>query len=62
MNNAETVVITGSARTPIGDFTGCLSPCSATQLGAVAIKGALRRCDINPHQIDEVLMGCVLTA
>ncbi len=62
MNNAETVVITGSARTPIGDFTGCLSPCSATQLGAVAIKGALRRCDIKPDQIDEVLMGCVLTA
>mgnify|MGYP002529905048 FL=1 len=62
MNNAEAVFIVGSARTPMGDFTGSLSQCSATELGAVAIKGALQRCGVKSDQIDEVLMGCVLTA
>ena len=62
MSKHESVVITGYARTPIGDFQGCLSQLKADELGAVAIKGALNRAGVEAPQVDEVLMGCVLTA
>lgn len=55
----EVVVISG-ARTPIGSFLGSLSTLPAPQLGATAIKGALARARLQPDQVDEVLMGCVL--
>ncbi len=55
----EVYVISG-ARTPIGSFMGDLSSISATKLGALAIKEALKRAGIQPEQVDEVLMGCVL--
>lgn len=58
----ESIVITGSARTPMGEFLGCLSQIKAYELGAFAIKGALKRSCVEPQQIDEVLMGCVLSA
>ncbi len=58
----ESIVITASARTPIGEFLGCLSQIKAYELGAFAIKGALKRSCVEPQQIDEVLMGCVLSA
>ncbi len=56
------VVITGSARTPMGDFLGCLNQVKTYELGSTAIKGALKRSSIDPQQVDEVLMGCVLSA
>lgn len=56
------VVIVGAARTPIGAFLGALSPLSAPQLGAAAIKGALVRSGLAPDEVDEVIMGNVLSA
>jgi acetyl-CoA C-acetyltransferase len=55
----ETVIVTG-ARTPVGSFNGVLSAFSAPQLGAIAIKEAVKRAKIEPSQINEVIMGCVL--
>jgi len=56
----EAVIVSG-ARTPIGAFLGSLSSLSAPQLGAKAIMAAVERATIAPDQIDEVIMGCVLT-
>jgi acetyl-CoA C-acetyltransferase len=56
------VVIVSAARTPIGSFMGGLSTVSATQLGAVAIKGALDKINLDPNEVDEVLMGNVVQA
>ena len=57
------VVIVSAARTPIGSFQGALSGVSTPELGAVAIKGALKRApNLDPKLIDEVIMGCVLPA
>ena len=56
------VVIVGAARTAIGSFSGSLAQVSAPKLGAVAIKAALERAGVAPAAVDEVLMGCVLTA
>jgi len=61
MNN-KTVYIVSAVRTPIGSFGGVLKSFSATQLGAIAIKAAVERAGLQPKQIDEVLMGCVLQA
>lgn len=61
-NQNNAVVIAGFARTPLGNFQGCLSTLSAPDLGAVAIKAAVTRAGIPDDSIDEVLMGCVLTA
>ncbi|MCB1215217.1 MAG: acetyl-CoA C-acetyltransferase [Deltaproteobacteria bacterium] len=55
-------VIVSAARTPIGSFLGSLSSLSAPQLGAVAIKSAVERAGIKPDQVEEVIMGNVLTA
>ena len=56
------VVIVSAVRTPIGSFMGGLSTVSAPQLGAVAIKGALNKINLNPELIDEVIMGIVVQA
>ncbi len=56
------VVIVAMARTPIGSFLGGLSAMSAPQLGAVAIKGALNKINLDPKLVDEVFMGNVLQA
>ena len=61
MNN-KTVYIVSAVRTPIGSFGGVLKSFSAIQLGAIAIKAAVERAGLQPSQIDEVLMGCVLQA
>lgn len=61
MNN-RTVYIVSAVRTPMGSFGGSLKDLSATQLGAVAIKGAVEKAGLKPEQIQEVLMGCVLQA
>jgi acetyl-CoA C-acetyltransferase len=56
------VVIVSAARTPIGSFMGSLSTISAAKLGAVAIKGALDKINLDPKLVDEVLMGNVVQA
>ncbi len=56
------VVIAGAARTPIGTFGGSFAEVPATRLGAIAIAEALKRAGVKPEQVDEVLMGNVLSA
>lgn len=56
------VVIVSMARTPIGSFMGNLSSIPATKLGAIAIKGALDKIQLDPKLIDEVFMGQVVQA
>ena len=56
------VVIVSAARTPIGSFLGGLSSVSAPKLGAIAIKGALDKINLNPNLVEEVLMGHVVQA
>ena len=54
--------IISAARTPIGSFGGALSGFSATELGAIAIKGALEKAGADPAQVEEVIMGNVCSA
>ena len=56
------VVIVSVARTPIGSFMGSLSTIPAPELGAIAIKGALDKININPNLVQEVFMGNVVSA
>ena len=58
----EDVVIVGAARTAMGGFQGALSAMPAPELGAVAIRGALDGAQVQGGDVDEVLMGCVLSA
>ena len=60
--NKEHIVITGMARTPMGSFQGSLSTEKAPDLGSTAIKGAIKKANIKPEDIDDVVMGCVLPA
>ena len=57
---SKEVVIVSAARTPIGSFLGGLSTIPAPKLGAIAIKGALNKINLNPQLVDEVLMGHVV--
>lgn len=59
---SKTVYIVSAVRTAIGSFGGSLKDISATQLGSIAIKGAVERAGIKPELIDEVLMGSVIQA
>ena len=56
------VVIVSAVRTPIGSFLGSLSSLPASKLGEIAITEALKRGDVNPDEVSEVIMGQVLTA
>jgi acetyl-CoA C-acetyltransferase len=56
----EDVYIIGAARTPMGGMQGALADVPASQLGGVAIAAALTAGDVAPHDVDELLMGCVL--
>ena len=58
----DDVVIVSAARTPVGKFLGGLSPLTAPELGAIAIKAALERAHIQPDHIDGTIMGNVLPA
>ena len=58
----EEVVILSAVRTPIGTFLGGLKDISAPQLGAAAIREAVRRAGVPGERVDECLMGCVLPA
>ena len=59
---SKKVVIVSAVRTPIGSFMGSLSTVPATKLGAIAIKGALDKINLDPNLVDEVLMGNVVQA
>jgi len=56
------VVIVSAVRTPVGKFQGALSEMTAVQLGAVAVREAVRRAGIDAASVDECVMGCVLPA
>jgi acetyl-CoA C-acetyltransferase len=56
------VVIVGAARTPVGSFNGGLSSVLASYLGTVAIKEAISRASITPEDVDEAIMGQILSA
>src|SRR6187397_1615690 len=56
------VYIISAVRTPMGSFGGSLKSLSATQLGAIAIKGALEKVGLKPEHVQDVLMGCVIQA
>jgi acetyl-CoA C-acetyltransferase len=55
-------VIVSAVRTPIGGFQGQLSSIAATQLGSLAIAGAIKKANLDGHRVDEVIMGNVLSA
>jgi acetyl-CoA C-acetyltransferase len=58
----DAVVIVNGARTPMGGFQGSLAPVSAPELGAISIREAIARAGLQPADIQEVIMGCVLPA
>ncbi|MCI0756377.1 acetyl-CoA C-acyltransferase [Teichococcus vastitatis] len=58
----DPVVIVGAARTPIGSLQGEFRDVTAAQLGSTAIMAALSRAGLAPDQVDEVVLGCVLSA
>ncbi|OOG78906.1 acetyl-CoA C-acyltransferase [Flavobacterium sp. A45] len=59
---SKRVVIVSAVRTPIGSFMGGLSTVTAPKLGAIAIKGALEKIQLDPNLVDEVFMGNVVQA
>ena len=56
------IVIVSAARTPVGSFSGAFATTPAHDLGAVAIKAALERAGVEAAEVDEVILGQVLTA
>ncbi len=56
------VVIISAVRTPVGAYLGSLSSLKGPELGAIVIKEAVKRANIKPEDISEVIMGCVLPA
>jgi acetyl-CoA C-acetyltransferase len=56
------VVLAGAVRTPIGTFGGSFAETPATELGAVALREALNRAGVKPDEVDEVILGNVLSA
>ncbi|MBA2493526.1 MAG: acetyl-CoA C-acetyltransferase [Acidobacteria bacterium] len=62
MAETKDAVIISAARTATGKFLGSLKDFSATDLGSIAIKEAVKRAGIKPEEVDEVIMGCVVQA
>src|SRR2546425_9285034 len=58
----DEVVIISGCRTPVGKFQGSLSDLSATQLGAIAVREAVKRASLEPNLVDECIMGNVVSA
>ena len=59
---SQRAVIVSAVRTPLGSFNGVFSAVPATQLGSIAIAEALKRVNLSPERVENVLMGCVLSA
>ena len=62
INKTNEIVILGATRTPIGTYKGSLKYVKADQLGSIVIKEVINRANINKDDIDEVIMGQVLTS
>lgn len=62
MAETKQAVIISAARTPTGKFQGALKGFAAPELGAIAIREAVKRAGIDPAKVDEVIMGCVVQA
>ena len=60
--SAHDIVIVSAARTPVGTFNGALSSLTAAQLGTVALKAAIARANVEAAEVDEVILGQILTA
>ena len=58
----DRIVILSARRTPVGAFQGAFASLSGPQLGAAAIEAALADSGLAAHDVDEVIMGCVLSA
>ena len=59
--DSKIIVITSAVRTPIGTFRGSLNEMKASDLGALVVKAAIKKSNLNPRDVDEVIMGQVLT-
>ena len=62
MSELNEAVIISAVRTPVAKFLGSLKGFSATELGAIAVREAVKRAGIKPEEVDEVIMGCVIQA
>jgi acetyl-CoA C-acetyltransferase len=62
MSSNGSIVVASAARTPVGSFNGSFANTAAHELGAVAIKGALERAGVDPKEVDEVILGQILSA
>jgi len=60
--SAPSIVIASAARTPVGSFNGALASVAAHDLGAIAIKAVLERAGVEAAEVDEVILGQILTA
>src|SRR5437899_8398531 len=61
-NGTNEVIVAGAVRTPVGTFGGAFVDTSATTLGAIVLQEALNRAGVQPDQVDEIIMGNVLSA
>lgn len=62
MSSQEAIVIASAARTPVGSFNGAFANVPAHELGSTAIKGALERAGVDAGEVDEVILGQILSA
>jgi acetyl-CoA C-acetyltransferase len=62
MSEIKEAVIVSAVRTPVGKFLGALKGFKATELGAIVVREAVKRSDVDPEAVDEVIMGCVIQA
>ena len=61
-DDETTIVIASAARTPVGSFSGALASVPAHELGRVAIQAAIERAGVKPSDVNEVILGQILTA
>ena len=59
---SASIVVVSAARTPVGSFNGAFANTPAHDLGAIAIREVLARAKVDPKEIDEVILGQILTA
>ncbi len=62
MSEIKEAVIISAVRTPVGKFLGALKSLKATELGAIAVREAVKCAGVSPEDVDEVIMGCVIQA
>ena len=62
MSASNAIVVASAARTPVGSFNGAFANTPAHELGAIAIKEALARAGVDAKEVDEVILGQILTA